>query len=96
MASSVRNASVDRDARSFHDLPSGGMDLSPWRQFTTAVRLFYRNYFRTRGEPLGLSFGGWFCFRHSLLVPGLWLAVCCQSVGRISLPMTPRNFSRKR
>lgn len=70
MASSVRNASVDRDARSFHDLPSGGMDLSPWRQFTTAIRLFYRNYFRTRGRATRAEF--WWLVLFQALVAGAW------------------------
>lgn len=70
MDSSAERVLMDREVRSFHDLPSGGMAPSPWRQFTTAVRLFYRNCFRTRGRATRAEF--WWLVLFQALVAVAW------------------------
>lgn len=70
MTSTAKRVFMDREVRSFHDLPSGGANMSPWRQFTAAVRLFYRNYFRTRGRATRAEF--WWLVLFQALVAGAW------------------------
>ncbi|MDN5700486.1 MAG: DUF805 domain-containing protein [Kocuria sp.] len=70
MTSTAKRVFMDREVRSFHDLPSGGANMSPWRQFTAVVRLFYRNYFRTRGRATRAEF--WWLVLFQALVAGAW------------------------
>lgn len=70
MTSTAKRVFMDREVRSFHDLPSGGANMSPWQQFATAVRLFYRNYFRTRGRATRAEF--WWLVLFQALVAGAW------------------------
>ena len=70
MTPSVKRVFMDREVRSFHDLPSGGANMSPWQQFATAVRLFYRNYFRLRGRATRAEF--WWLVLFQALVAGAW------------------------
>ncbi len=66
MTPSVKRVLMDREVRSFHDLPSGGANMSPWQQFATAVVLFYRNYFRLRGRATRREFW-WAALFHALI-----------------------------
>lgn len=68
MTASAKQVFMDRAVRSFHDLPSGGANLSPWQQFATAVVLFYRNWFRTRGRATRAEF--WWVVLFQVLVAG--------------------------
>lgn len=80
MSRSADQRTTDRTPRSFHDLLAGGADVSPWQQFTIAVRLFYRNYFRTRGRATRAEF--WWVVLFHALIAGAWtLAGTLLSIG---------------